>query len=383
MGDPSILCDLTGHPLVEAELVRRGGTRGMPFSRFMEVCLYHPQAGYYARLESPTGKRGDFMTSVSVGPVFGRLLADQLIHWRRCCPEAGTVHLIEVGSHDGQLAVDILQRLESVDLLSRWRYSIIEPLESRRNIQKAHLRGYGYADCVCWLDELNASELDPVFLFSNELIDSLPVERVQFEGARWREQWVTAADPGWRWIVGPEVDDAMLEEIQHWKIPEISGMTTELHLVAKKWAAQIGQRLRNGLVLTIDYGYRAEEYYAPHRKDGTLRGYFRHRQVSHPLHRPGLQDLTVHAPFDLLIEVGQQNGLETIHLQDQHHFLVQAARLGFLREMEQQMQAAVDHSKARKWLQAFQTLMHPESMGTSFHCLLQAKGQMAQRLKEA
>src|SRR5438105_5645346 len=91
--------------LIRGEIERHGP---IPFARFMELALYHPEHGYYASGRAAIGRRGDFFTNVSVGPLFGKLLAAQFAEmWERL----GKPHefsIVEQGAHDGAFARDAL-----------------------------------------------------------------------------------------------------------------------------------------------------------------------------------------------------------------------------------------------------------------------------------
>src|SRR5690349_13568153 len=106
------------------------------FGRFMEIALYCPNLGYYERPGSRIGKRGDYYTSVSVGPLFGGLLAVQFSEWLDAIP--GRVQIVEAGAHDGQLARDILTwlRAERPTLFSQVEYWIVEPSQNRQKWQR-------------------------------------------------------------------------------------------------------------------------------------------------------------------------------------------------------------------------------------------------------
>src|SRR5688572_18648672 len=119
------------------EEIRANGP--ISFTRFMEIALYCPNLGYYERPDSRIGKGGDYYTSVSVGPLFGELLAFQFAKWLEVLP--GSVQLVEAGAHDGQLAHDILSALPA-PLIARLEYWIIEPSQNRQKWQKQTLNEF-------------------------------------------------------------------------------------------------------------------------------------------------------------------------------------------------------------------------------------------------
>ncbi|NJK91843.1 MAG: hypothetical protein HC904_08475 [Blastochloris sp.] len=148
-------------PLVEhlrLKLEECGGV--MAFDDYMECCLYAPGLGYYSRSQVDPGRGGDFYTSVATGPVFGSLLADEMARrWRRDfsgCP----LHLVEQGAHGGQLAWDILQRLQERhgDLWRGIRCTLIEPRAGLRQRQQEKLSGMGTV--VDWVEKLDEIDTD-------------------------------------------------------------------------------------------------------------------------------------------------------------------------------------------------------------------------------
>jgi SAM-dependent MidA family methyltransferase len=150
-------------------------------------------------------------------------------------------------------------------------------------------------------------------------------------------------------------------------LPPIEGYTTEINLRARTWMRQVAQTLHRGYVLTIDYGYTAPEYYAPHRTAGTLTSYQRHQRGDHVLDAPGECDLTAHVDFTALAQAGEVGGLQTLALVDQQHFLTGIAHDELAGPAA--CRAGVDAHR-----RAFQTLTHPQHLGTRFFALVQSKG---------
>src|SRR6516165_9076837 len=91
--------------IIEQEIRERGP---IPFSRYMELCLYHPELGYYSRNAEQFGKAGDFYTSSDVHAVFGRLLARQFEEMWRVLGSPGHIEVVELGPGRGLFARDVL-----------------------------------------------------------------------------------------------------------------------------------------------------------------------------------------------------------------------------------------------------------------------------------
>src|SRR5205823_2938276 len=171
--------------IVRIELERHGI---IPFAQFMRLALYCPKFGYYDHLEGRIGRQGDFFTSVSVGPLFGELLAFQFAQWLERLSGA-PLQLVEAGAHDGQLAFDILSWLgqNRPALLGSLQYWIIEPSSRRHGWQKERLENFAHH--VRWFKDLDALPPGGVrgVIFSNELLDAMPVHRLGWDAAlgRW------------------------------------------------------------------------------------------------------------------------------------------------------------------------------------------------------
>jgi len=173
------------------ELIRREiRSRGpMSFARFMELALYHPERGYYASGRARMGREGDFFTNVSVGSIFGKLLAAQFAEvWEKLeRPREFTV--VEHGAHDGQFAADALGALRARDCFPAISYVIVEPFPVWRERQREKLARFAAA--VSWVDSVDQLEPFTGIHFSNELFDALPVHLVTSGGEEWRELFVT------------------------------------------------------------------------------------------------------------------------------------------------------------------------------------------------
>ncbi|MFN0068961.1 MAG: class I SAM-dependent methyltransferase [Limisphaerales bacterium] len=349
------------------EEIRRHGP--LTFARFMELALYAPGAGYYERPESTPGRGGDFFTSVSVGPLFGKLLAWQFVRW---LPREGPVQLVECGAHDGRLAADVLDALAAHEpaAAARLRYWIVEPSPARRAWQERMLGAHRAA--VCWYDRIEDVPAGAVrgVIFSNELLDAFPVHRLRWDAdvRGWREWLVDWAETRFVWRPGPTagVADGLLpdEELAAC-LPD--GFTREWCPAAERWWRTAAMALDEGRLATFDYGAEEEELLLPGHEAGTVRAYLRHRRLDDPLSRPGRCDLTAHVNFTRLRAAGEQAGLDTEEYTSQGRFLTGAlARL--LRGGGTLAEALMRQARG------LQTLTHPGQMGASFRVLVQRRG---------
>lgn len=338
-----------------ADLLRRQiAERGpIPFREYMELALYHPDHGYYTSGRARIGRKGDYFTSVSVGPLYGKLLARQIAEVWELLGRPATFDLIEQGAHDGTLASDILSALPG-DLPVR--LTLVDPSPDLRRQQAEKLSGAP----VRWVDSVG--QLDPFtgMHLSNELIDAFPVHLVHRTEGGWMERAVTCAGGAFGFTDIPLTVPALGDSLPDLPV----GYITEVNLAARTWIAELAPRVERGVVLAIDYGYARQEYYAPHRVTGTLEAIAHHRRVD-PLTEPGEADITAHVDFT---SVAEASGLEVLGYTDQHHLMVGLAKGYFAEGVRPDPQE----------MRAFQTLSHPTLLGRSFKALALGRGVPAQ-----
>ncbi|MEN9674833.1 MAG: hypothetical protein RIS76_729 [Verrucomicrobiota bacterium] len=367
--------------LIREVIAEAGGV--VPFARFMELALYAPELGYYERSPRPVGRQGDFYTSVSVGPVFGELLGFQFAQWLADSdfvhPEA-PVDLVETGAHDGRLAGDILGWLETgrPALFPRIRMWLVEPSPRRRQWQRETLRRFGpTVQWVSGLDELEerTGGVRGVF-YSNELLDAFPVHRIAWNSTAraWEEQGVAVAGDrfSWRKLPTEAVTAAQADRVRLSALPaELlsvlpDGFTVEACPAAAAWWREAAGVLRQGALVTLDYGFADDAVLRPELPAGTLRAYRNHRSFSDVLSDPGEQDLTAQVDFESVAAAGEAAGMMT---------LVRASQRGWLTRIFEETLAvgsgfpAWDAARIRQ----FQTLTHPEHLGRRFQVLVQTR----------
>jgi len=338
----------------------------IPFEEFMRLALYCPVYGYYEKEEDTIGRTGDFYTSVSVGKLFGELLAFQFAEWlAECKSETRPVQIVEAGAHRGDLARDILSwfRERRPELFQRLEYWIVEPSPMRQKWQRETLAEFTN---VHWLSHITdrASRFHGV-IFSNELLDAMPVRRLGWSAQTksWSELGVTLKEGRFGWAAAKARENNMLGKDLEAVLPD--GFIIELCPEAERWWRVTAQALESGRLITIDYGMTTEELVSPERNNGTLRAYYRHHQTSDLLANPGEQDLTAHVNFSALIAAGEANGLKTETFETQAQFLTRIGARAWKDDPLKQW----SESRARQ----FQTLTHPEHLGRSFRVLVQSR----------
>ena len=268
------------------------------FARFMELCLYDPSEGYYTRGGTVFGPKGDFYTSPYTHSLFSRILGDALAFYLASIGEEHPLDLIELGSGEGRLSSGVLESLQKnhPGVFGRIRY-------------RAHEVGN-----TCFPDQIRG------VVFSNEFFDALPVHRVRFSSPELREIYVRGGasiteEEGQ--LSDPRILDYMRRGFSHWH----EGCAYEVNLRMVEVLEDLGHRLKQGFVVTLDYGFESQEYEAMERRDGTLMCYRHHQAHSDPYTNMGRQDLTSHVNFQVFRETARYLGWINEPLMSQRSFL--------------------------------------------------------------
>ena len=365
----------TGHPelvaAISSEITRNGP---IPFIRFMELALYHPQYGYYMRQpdgadQERVGWSGDFYTSSDVYPILGRALAAQARQMDELvgCPTPFTI--VEMGAGKGLLARDCLAAIhaEQDDFASRVRCVLIERSPAMLKLQRQNLAPWlNKPGLITWVEGLGGLAPESVtgLFLSNELIDAFPVHRIQVTAEGTEELYVDYRDGHFVDCLKPLSTVALAQYLQQLDITWPEGYRTEVNLQAMDWMEKVARRMDRGFVLTIDYGHTAQDLYGPERKDGTFLCYFQQQTNEDPFIRVGEQDMTAHVDFSSLASVGEKQGLHVTGFTNQMSFLMGLGVEEMIGELEPEspgFRAAVH-------------LLKPDGMGSTFKVLVQHKG---------
>ena len=352
--------------LLAARIRERGP---ITFAEFMREALYHPEFGYYSRKDEQ--RFPDFYTSVDVHPIFARLLARQLAEMWGILGSPREFWTVEAAAGSGRLAAQILDfaSRELPAFYDALRYVAVEQSPAR---QAQHASAF--AKHLASGHASSARELPPCVslgcIFSNELLDALPVHRVVVKGGGLNEVYVSLAG------------DALVEQLGAPCTPEVGayfhdqgiklreGQQAEAGLDACLWIEDAGRRLGHGFVLTIDYGHEAAELYNERHMRGTLMAYAGHTLSEAFLDTPGEQDLTAHVNFTAVERWGKRGGLRRTGCATQMEFLVALGRGNDFADLYEPGASEVERVRARLMLK---TLIHPEGMGETFRIFIQHK----------
>jgi SAM-dependent MidA family methyltransferase len=357
-------------PLTEI-LAQQIKSRGrITFAEYMEACLYHPQFGYYTKADQ--SERREYITSVDVTPLFGRLLTRQFHEMWIVLGRRQPFVLVEAGAGAGRLAKQVLDcaRESLGEFYAVLRYVGVERSPARRGAQPKTLEDHIASERFCSREEMPA-EISNGCIFSNELFDAFPVHRVQHINEELKEVYVTQLQNGFCEVLGSLSSNAISQYFDAQGISLREGQIAEVNLAACRWIEEAARQLHRGFVLTIDYGYEAQQLYDEHHIRGTLLAYDRHRAGEDFYRAPGAQDLTAHVNFTALDLWGGRGGLVRGGFTSQTNFLLALARHSNFADLENT--GASEHAKTAA-RSLFKTLIHPEGMGQTFKALIQQKG---------
>ena len=353
--------------LIQQQICAGGGA--IPFSRFMELCLYAPGLGYYSAGATKFGAAGDFVTAPELGPLFAACVADAVAPvLQQLGPDA---EFVELGGGSGAFAEVALKKLLALDAVPA-RYAILEPSADLRQRQRERLRQHLpplLFELVEWLDMPPQPSWDGV-LFANEVIDALPTPRFTLRDGEVFEEHV-ALDGTGGFIGSDRPADALLAAaVRHVErqlpAPFADGYRSELLPQLPYWVQAVVGGMRRGALLFIDYGYPRREYYLPQRNRGTLRAFRRHQVSDDVFAWPGLQDITASVDFTALAEAGDSAGFEFSGYCSQASFLVGNRLEQNLAEAE-----ARTHDEAARYAlrQQAKQLTLPDAMGERFQAI--------------
>jgi SAM-dependent MidA family methyltransferase len=376
---------------IEHEIRERGP---IPFSRYMELCLYDPELGYYSRNAEKFGKAGDFYTSSDVHAVFGRVLARQFEEMWRALGEPEQMEILELGPGRGLFAQDVLDWSEKKfpDFFRALHYRLAENSPSLRDRLASRFRRpieIGKVSLPNPTDEDPSASSGqatrqsnhvtrralapevPLIIFANEFFDALPVEvlsekgslRIHVREQNFVEQWAPASAEE-------------LEFLDRYSLHPEGEARTEATLQAQYQMAQYAEMMQTGFFVVIDYGYTREEQLAG-RHLGTVMTYRQHSVSPNPYEAPGEQDITAHVNFTALAAVAEKNGMHAHKLLTQSQFLLGIAEANQFADAFEDCRLPQERAKVALQLKH---LVTPAGMGETFHVLVASKGVAAEKV---
>jgi SAM-dependent MidA family methyltransferase len=355
-------------PLKEKIIERIESEGPINFETFMEMALYYPGLGYYTKDSTKIGRAGDFYTSPHLHSIFGAMIGRQMEEMWTIIGNPDIFHVVEMGAGMGYLAKDMLEYLEGKKIFKHLKYTIVEVNPTVRAKQQELLSEF--KDNIKWIFSID--EIEPVTgcFLSNELLDAFPVRLIEVSNN---------PDNGLKEIYVSIDGDDLVEikmpcsaEVKTYlnefdiKLPE--GYKTEVNLKIKDWLIEVTNKLLEGFILTIDYGYPAQDYYSEDRNRGTLLCYYQHQINENPYQNIGEQDLTAHVNFSSLKKWGDELGLKSLGFCSQGTYLVSLGIGEIIKELYGDSPDVFDVAKIKG-------LIMPQGMGESHKVMIQYKGK--------
>jgi SAM-dependent MidA family methyltransferase len=365
---------------IEREIRQRGP---IPFSRYMQRCLYDPSHGYYSANAAQFGKAGDFYTSSDVHAVFGRLLARQFDKIWQALDRPPGIEILELGPGRGLFVRDVLDwsRKKFPNFFATLTYTLQESSPALRAKLQETLRDYldsgkarvGTAAPGCPAEPSSAAADIyrclapdvPLIVFANEFFDALPVEilspqgklHLALENNRLRETWLP-----------PLAEE--LEFLDRYGVHPEADERIEVSIVAQNWMRQIARAIQRGVLVIVDYGYtRHQQLSGRHR--GTLMAYRHHSSSPDPYEAPGERDLTTHVNFTALAAACEQEGMQVEKLRTQSQFLMGIGESTQFADAFEDCRIAQERAKVALQLKH---LVTPVGMGETFQVLIASRG---------
>jgi SAM-dependent MidA family methyltransferase len=363
------------------------------FRDWMAAALYDEREGYYCRPDlARWGRAGDYRTSPERTPLFAATFARHFatLYDQLGSPARFTIYETGAGACDFALTTLVTLEQDFPQVFAATRYVVEEfgAATGEAANDAAHAKLARYLDRVEFrpalvkvdervrecADAPNNEETHSSVgvVFSNELIDALPVHRVVMRRGVLRELCVGLdATENFVWIEQEPTTPRLVEHFARFRVTLAEGQRAEVNLDCGEWIARAASLFARSFVVTVDYGATATELYDPSaRFDGTLRAFRRHQLSDDLLAEPGAQDLTATINWPQLERAGREVGLETVSLERQDRFLLRA---GALEQLERMCERAEDEAERAALRVGAREMILPGGMSESFQVLVQEK----------
>jgi SAM-dependent MidA family methyltransferase len=364
----------SAQPLAERLRARIRHAGAISFRDWMEAALYDEQGGYYFRRDLKRwGRAGDYRTAPERSPLFAATFAS---YFAKIYEELGTPRnwtIFEAGAGAGDFALGLLQTLrrDYPHVFSATCYVIDEASADAR--ERASKRLTEFADRVEFrrLDEMSEAVNDGI-VFSNELLDALPVHRVTAHNGKLSELFVDLDEAdGFVWTKREPSTPQLNDYLARFGVELSEGQIAEVNLEVEEWMRCAASVFKRGYLIIVDYGAEASDLYsAQQRHQGTLRAFYHHSFAEDVLSYPGEQDLTTTIDWTNIRRIGTELGLQAVCFERQDEFLLHA---GLLDQLARMTAAASGETDALILNTSVRELILPGGMSESFQVLVQKK----------
>ncbi|MCE5194255.1 MAG: SAM-dependent methyltransferase [Nitrospiraceae bacterium] len=358
--------------------IRKDGP--VTFKTFMKMVLFEPGFGYYTSEEARIGRYGDFYTSSHLHPIFGAMLGKQIEEMWMLMEKPDDFNIIEIGSGVGYLCKDILEYFSGVkirgqkprNIYKNIKYIIIEINPAMKEEQKKLLSEFD--DKVIWKSSIKELSEIKGCILSNELLDSFPVHLIEMENGI-KEIFIKSDGENLAELKQKPSTIEIINYLREFSTKLENGYRTETNLEIKKWLKEISEILKEGFILTIDYGYPSWDYYSEERNRGTLLCYYKHQISEDPYQNIGEQDITAHVNFSSVKKWAEELGIKTIGFCQQGAFLL---GLGIDKSISNIYKTSSDYFAE---IDKIKNLILPGTIGETHKVMIQYKGHRKPELK--
>ncbi|HUQ32269.1 MAG TPA: SAM-dependent methyltransferase [Pyrinomonadaceae bacterium] len=363
-------------PLAERlrERIRRDGP--LSFRDWMAAALYDEPEGYYVRRDRMRwGRAGDYRTAPERSPLFGATFAHFFARLYEELNGPRDWAILESGAGAGHFAHSVLSALQRDYPLvfSATHYAIEELSADARD--RARERLSEFAERVEFLHPAETKECSSEgIIFANELLDAFPVHRVTLRDGKLLELFVSLDEGGGFAWTEREPSAPQLAEYFNGAGVELSeGQIAEVNLGVEEWMSRAASKFKRAFIIIVDYGAEASDLYtAPHRRQGTLRAFHRHRFADELLAMPGEQDITTTIDWTNVRRIGEALGLQSVSFERQDEFLMRA---GLLEQLERMTSEATNETEALVLRSGVRELILPGGMSDSFQVMIFKKDE--------
>lgn len=354
--------------LIQQAIEKAGGW--ISFAEYMQFALYAATHGYYSGGSQKFGDAknggGDFVTAPEISPLFAQTIANQI---------AQVLHetngdILELGAGTGKLAADILLTLAELppDFMALPKqYFILEVSDHLRQVQLETLQKklpLEISERVVWLNCL--PDTFNGIVIGNEVLDAIAVHLIHNTAQDLYERGVAFDGQNFIFEDKPLTDPNLLGVASKLNLPD--GYLTEICPAASGLITSLANILQSGVILMIDYGFAAREYYHHQRNQGTLMCHYQHYAHIDPLINVGLQDITAHVDFTSIAYAGVNHGLALSGFCSQAQFLMNCGILDLMGQVSPN-----DMARYAPLAAAAQKLLSPAEMGDLFKVIAFSK----------
>ncbi len=334
------------------------------YADFIQLALYHPENGYYMREGQKIGREGDFYTTSNISDLYGSMVAKwfgEVVVQHGLSPE-----VCEIGAGTGRFAQSFINEWNK-NMSVPLKYTMVEASPYHRKLQQERVQLNEFTKQVSSLEELEPFD---GLLFSNELVDALPVHVVERGADGLFEVMVSVIEDQLVEVKIPLTNEQIIAFLSQQQFELSQDQRIEIPVAMMDLILALSRVLLKGIVLTVDYGYTNEEWAEPSRRNGSLRGYYQHKMIGDVLQHPGHMDITSHVHFDAFVNYGEKAGLSFVDkLRQDEYFLA----IGILKELQDHFDPN-PFSEQSKRNRAIRSLIMPSGLSPSFRVILQQKG---------